>query len=131
MREYKYTCLFCKKENIKKVRNKLSKYNKLPIFCNRKCKDLASRLEHNILDCRPKHYNKNSIHKYGRLVALRNYPNKCENCEYDEYIKILEVHHIDENKKNNRLENLIILCPNCHSLLTLKIAKLENRKIFF
>ena len=27
-----------------------------------------------------------------------------------------ELHHKDGNPKNHRLENLIILCPNCHSL---------------
>ena len=30
----------------------------------------------------------------------------------------LEIHHIDGNHKNNKLENLQILCPNCHSLTT-------------
>lgn len=28
----------------------------------------------------------------------------------------LELHHIDGNKHNNSLENLKILCPNCHAL---------------
>lgn len=27
----------------------------------------------------------------------------------------LEIHHIDGNRKNNSLDNLQILCPNCHS----------------
>ena len=28
----------------------------------------------------------------------------------------LEIHHIDGNSQNNRIENLSLLCPNCHSL---------------
>lgn len=28
----------------------------------------------------------------------------------------LELHHIDENHYNNELENLQILCPNCHAI---------------
>ena len=28
----------------------------------------------------------------------------------------LEIEHIDGNYKNNTEENLILLCPNCHSL---------------
>ena len=28
----------------------------------------------------------------------------------------LEIDHIDGNWKNNRPENLCVLCPNCHSL---------------
>lgn len=27
----------------------------------------------------------------------------------------LEVHHIDGNHNNNELENIQLLCPNCHS----------------
>ncbi|MFW5895280.1 MAG: HNH endonuclease [archaeon] len=29
---------------------------------------------------------------------------------------ILEIEHIDGNAKNNREENLDLICPNCHSL---------------
>lgn len=42
----------------------------------------------------------------------------CEKCELNEWLgeKIpLELHHIDGNKYNNELNNLQILCPNCHS----------------
>ena len=28
----------------------------------------------------------------------------------------LEIEHIDGNALNNKEENLILLCPNCHSL---------------
>ncbi len=28
----------------------------------------------------------------------------------------VEVEHIDGDWRNNRLENLILLCPNCHAL---------------
>jgi len=27
----------------------------------------------------------------------------------------LQVHHIDENRQNNQMSNLIILCRSCHS----------------
>lgn len=40
----------------------------------------------------------------------------CNRCGYDEHPRILGVHHIDRNKKNNDLSNLEVLCPNCHSL---------------
>ncbi len=29
-----------------------------------------------------------------------------------------EIHHIDENPSNNILENLILICPTCHSKIT-------------
>lgn len=43
---------------------------------------------------------------------------KCECCNLSEWLgeKIpLELHHMDGNKSNNKLNNLQILCPNCHS----------------
>lgn len=39
---------------------------------------------------------------------------KCECCGYD---KVLDLHHIDENHKNNSPENHGVLCPNCHALI--------------
>jgi len=46
------------------------------------------------------------------LIELRG-PH-CERCPYSK-IRILIVHHKDRNPKNNALENLEILCPNCHA----------------
>ena len=47
--------------------------------------------------------------------------NKCEICGWNQINphtgKIpIELEHIDGNFKNNNLENLSLLCPNCHSL---------------
>ena len=46
---------------------------------------------------------------------------KCEQCGWDkknEYTnKVpIEMDHIDGNSENNKLDNLRLLCPNCHSL---------------
>lgn len=49
-----------------------------------------------------------------RLLAERG--SRCERCGYAEIPQILEVHHIDRNRRNNRDENLKVLCPNCHSI---------------
>lgn len=48
-----------------------------------------------------------------RIRALKHYEHKCASCnESDE--DVLVVHHIDSNRKNNELNNLIVLCANCH-----------------
>ena len=39
---------------------------------------------------------------------------KCENPNCDES-EVLDLHHIDENHKNNSPENHGVLCPNCHA----------------
>ena len=46
---------------------------------------------------------------------------KCEICGWDErnkYTNLIPLHldHIDGNYRNNKLTNLRLLCPNCHSL---------------
>ena len=43
----------------------------------------------------------------------------CEKCGISEWMGVklpLELHHKDGNHFNNQLENLEILCPNCHSI---------------
>lgn len=37
----------------------------------------------------------------------------CERCGYVSK-NILQIHHKNRNNKDNRLENLEIICPNCH-----------------
>lgn len=39
----------------------------------------------------------------------------CERCGFKE-TGILQVHHKDRNRKNNKKENIEIICPNCHTL---------------
>lgn len=66
-------------------------------------------------------FTKNSNKKNGKdtikaLINLRG--QKCEQCGitqwFDKPIN-LEIHHIDGNRTNNELSNLLLLCPNCHS----------------
>lgn len=51
------------------------------------------------------------------LIQLRGY--RCECCGNSEWLGNpikLEVHHIDGDHYNNEIENLQLLCPNCHSM---------------
>jgi transposase-like protein len=53
-----------------------------------------------------------------RLVreGLKNY--RCERCRISEWLGAplsLALHHINGDGRDNRLENLQLLCPNCHS----------------
>ena len=44
--------------------------------------------------------------------------NKCEICgitKWNGKPLVMQLHHIDGNNKNNSLDNLQMLCPNCHS----------------
>jgi 5-methylcytosine-specific restriction endonuclease McrA len=46
-----------------------------------------------------------------RLISARG--GKCERCGYNK-LEILQVHHKDRNRENSNLDNLELLCPNCH-----------------
>lgn len=60
---------------------------------------------------------KRSVRNY--LLETRG--EKCEQCGWDkkhpvDNRPILNVDHIDGDAKNNRPDNLRILCPNCHAM---------------
>lgn len=66
-----------------------------------------------------------TIRKQIKEKNLLNY-NNCNKCGISEWNKIkinLELHHKNGNRKDNRLENLIILCPNCHSQESIRKEK--------
>lgn len=117
-------CAYCGKEKeITQSKYKLSKTK--TFFCCREHQNKA-QMSNNEIDYICNYTD--GICTY-RKLAFDNYKHECANCSYDEHIEILEVHHIDSNRKNNELKNLIILCPNCHRALTLKFAILEDGKI--
>jgi hypothetical protein len=98
-------CLNCK--NI--VKNK---------FCNSKChgeyrrKIIFKKIENGDINIYFGSYKNYLISKFGE---------KCMECGWDKVNPFskkipIELEHIDGNSENNKLENLKLLCPNCHSL---------------
>lgn len=52
---------------------------------------------------------------YGLDVVLyKKITEKCAICDFN---KVVDLHHLDQNKKNNSESNLIGLCPNHHKML--------------
>lgn len=87
-------------------------------YCSSQCQqDLKkkitfSEIENGNISLYFKSYKKYLIYKHG---------NKCMECSWSEVNIIsgkvpIELEHIDGNSENNSLENLKLLCPNCHSL---------------
>lgn len=64
-------------------------------------------------------YKQNSLRdkvKSQREIKIRLLENRgggCERCGYSK-IEILQTHHKDRDRSNNELDNLELICPNCH-----------------
>jgi len=50
-----------------------------------------------------------------RKLAFGTYPPICAHCGFG-VPEVLEVAHIDGDRANNHVGNLVILCPNCHKM---------------
>lgn len=125
----KIICDYCHKEYYT-TSSKLNKSKSGLHFCCKEHKLLAQRLEsgEQFKKMRPLHYGTADSEYTYRAKAFRNYSHCCAVCDWQDDEDILQVHHIDENRDNNSLENLIILCPTCHAKLTSRKYELINRK---
>lgn len=89
-------------------------------FCSRQCKNYAQSIEGGCKSLQPPHYrngqtlNKNK-HKKIRMTG-------CVSCG-ENRIYLLEVHHIDGNRKNNVESNLECVCSNCHKIRHLRLVE--------
>lgn len=112
-------CAFCNKTFYKR-RSKAKQVKHQLHYCSRICKDSAQRIDSG-LGIKPPHYdNGQSVY---RSRALRAFGAKCNQCDYNKYVEMLDVHHIDGNRGNNQISNLEVLCVWCHALKTRKIPK--------
>ena len=131
-------CFVCKKAMYRRP----SEIARGRVFCSQRCYGLSCRKEHPCVVCgafilasahkktcsrRCANINRSGIsYKRGRpkdkvahhrslrdaLFASRGA--SCGRCSYDKR-QILQIHHRDRNRRNNDMENLELLCPNCHT----------------
>ena len=62
-----------------------------------------------------------------REQAIKKYGEKCEFCFYPFSI---DTHHILPKYRGGKheLDNLMVICPNCHALITRKAIEINSRK---
>ncbi len=85
-------------------------------FCSNDCKKTYYKINSKERGIYHGHNGKSALSSY-RKLAFDNFPHECYHCKYNKYPNVLQVHHLDENRENNNLENLRIVCPTCHSEL--------------
>lgn len=55
-----------------------------------------------------------------RLIKEGYFEHRCYKCNQTEWLGQpipIELHHKDHNHSNNNLDNLTIVCPNCHAII--------------
>ena len=105
-------CSICGKEAYKKPKA-LERSKSGKFFCGKSCQTKWRNSEF-ILE---KHPNwKNGRNAYRSVMKCSKSPKVCTLCSTTDS-RILAVHHIDENRTNNNIENLVWLCHNCHHLV--------------
>lgn len=106
-------CAICKKKIWRKPRQlKLSKSGKF--FCSKS----HQTLWRNSIFIGPRHPNwKGGEHIEHKNLLLKNGIKPiCKLCGCRDK-RVLAVHHLNRNKKDNKIKNLVWLCHNCHHLV--------------
>ena len=103
--DFEVVCNCCENNFIVKERKKQFPL-KEKYYCSRSCANSVGGKS------KAEKYHTDDIASY-RTIALRYHEPKCIVCGFD---KIIEVHHVDENHKNNDPKNLVCLCPNHHQM---------------
>lgn len=114
------TCSTCGRK-IKKAISKLKNSRSGLYFCNRKCKEKQQAIG-GLLEL--PHYGSDTEY---RQKAFLHYGAKCSDCDETKEHRLV-VHHIDGDRHNNTLDNLIVLCHNHHSDRHAK--KINDKTVF-
>jgi len=115
-------CFICRRETYKTVKALRSSKSK-KFFCSKSCQTTWRNTEF----VGAKHANcKEGLYAYRSVLTRHRVPAICKRCKIDDK-RLLAVHHIDQNRKNNKLKNLTWLCHNCHHLIHRHPA--ERKKI--
>jgi 5-methylcytosine-specific restriction endonuclease McrA len=105
-------CNTCGHE-IYRMQSKIKRSKSGKFFCNKSCQTKWRNVEFS----GKKHLGwKDGKSMYRVIIEKSGTQVVCKLCgEKDK--RVLAVHHIDKDRKNNKIENLVWLCFNCHSLV--------------
>ena len=105
-------CAVCDKDVYRPVKA-LAASDSGKYFCGKSCQTVWR----NKLYTGPDHSQwKGGERVYKEILIRSGIEQICRRCKIND-ARVLAVHHLDRNRKNNSLDNLIWLCHNCHFLL--------------
>jgi hypothetical protein len=113
---YKIKCACCGKD-IYRSKSAYHKSSSKTFFCNKSCSASYNNTKRKFPNS-----------KSYRIKAFKEKDKLCERCGFNTYESILQVHHKDHNRLNNELNNLEILCPNCHAIEHIEVHGGNNKK---
>lgn len=106
------TCTVCDKDSYKN-KNSMTRSKSGKYFCSKSCQTVWRNSQYR----GAKHLNwKTGKASYRANLLRTGRQQVCERCKITDK-RLLAVHHIDRNRDNNNLSNLMWLCHNCHYLV--------------
>lgn len=108
-------CAYCGK-SVEKLPQEIKSSKHGNVFCNRSCACSFNNSKFRRGENNPNW--KDGAYKSSNYAkdAFRTYKHKCTICGLTEFA-CLQVHHIDNNRDNSDIDNLIILCANHHCMV--------------
>ncbi len=103
------------------------------VIC-KKCKKLKPHKAKGMCSyCFLKTYHYDSVkrgnYKKYHNISLEEYRKLTKSCVVCGFDKIVDLHHLDYNRKNNSLSNFVGLCPNHHKMLHNELYSKEIEEI--
>ncbi len=108
----RHSCFICKKE-ILRIPSKIKRSKSGKFFCDKSCQTKWRNTQYK----GTKHLGwKGGFSMYRDILRNSGQSIKCLYCGNRDS-RVLAVHHVDENHRNNEIKNLVWLCHNCHYLV--------------
>lgn len=122
IKKIEVTCAVCGKKSFR-VPSKISCSASQKFFCSKSCQTKWRNVQYS----GDRHWNwQRKFSSYRHILDSSTVKKICALCKIAEP-RVLAVHHIDLNRRNGDLNNLVWLCHNCHHLV--HHDNMEQRKL--